>query len=162
MVGISGAILALSLLSLFLLLKGKSPRPKPLFGGPGIQINSKRDSDGPYLEIKLHLENPGEVPIYIETSWPEANRLFGKKDFDVTPNATTRIVPPANLVPRPPWVDFKARPRDRIKACKVTGDVDTNLVVEYRTWIWRHHRRAKYKKKIPARTLRDIGVQVED
>ena len=161
MLGISLAILAFTLLSLFVLLKGKFPTPKPLFGESGIQINSAKDSDGPYLKIKLHLRNPGTVPIYIETLWPKAHSHFGKGDFDVTPDGT-RIVPPASLEPRPPWVDFKARPRDTVKACRVTSDVKAVLVVAYRTWIWPCERHVKYAKKIPVRTLKDIGVQVEE
>lgn len=162
MLAISATILALTLLSLFVSLKGKFPTPKPLFGGPGIQINSHRALDSPYLKIKLHLKNPGTVPIYIVTLWLEAGSHFGKGDFHVTPDATTRIIPPASLQPLPPWVDFKAHPRDTVKSCRVTGDVKAVLVVAYRTWIWPRDRHVKYAKKIPARTLKAIGVQVEE
>lgn len=155
---LSIVVLIVTSVSLWILLKSKFPKPHLLSRESSTSINSSSDLDGPYLQIALHLVNPGDVTIYGNDLWLESKGLFDKGDFLVHP--TTQIIPPGSVQPRPDWIKYTARLQES-RAFSCEGTVEVEIVFSFKSWIWPFSRKVRFSHEIPPRVLHKIGIDIE-
>ena len=90
-------------ISLFFVFRHYCPKPTIQTPPPGIE--TRRDSDGPFLQVKLRLGNPGVSTIYYESVILKPQ---GFKKLTARPNGDSNV-PPEQSSPRLPSLRFKAK-----------------------------------------------------
>ena len=80
--------------------------PKPTIQAPPPGIETRRDSDGPFLHVKLRLGNPGVSTIYCESVILKPQ---GFKKLTAGPDGHKNVPPEQSSPRRLPFLQFKAK-----------------------------------------------------
>jgi len=107
--------------------------PKPTIQAPPPGVEVRKDADGPFLQVKLRLGNPGASTIYYKSV---ILKTQGFKKLTAMPNGNSNV-PPEQSSPRPPFLRFKAKERLCRKGKRALPDqIRVKLLYRYRSGSW--------------------------
>jgi hypothetical protein len=151
------AAFAVGAATLFLVFRNYFPRPT--VQQPAASVEVGRDSEGPFLSVKLRLRNPGSCTIY-HKGVVLRSEAFG--EIKANPYGLSNV-PPEQASPRPDFLSFRARvgfPRPRGRKC-FRDVVAFSILYKYSSGPLRCTRTLRLSASLPARRLRENGLLEE-
>lgn len=104
--------------------------PKPTIQAPPPSVEVARDADGPFLQVKLRLGNPGAPTIYYKRV---ILKPPGLKKLRAIPNGNSNV-PSEQCSPRPPHLKFKTTEQLRCKGRTTLPDqIRVKILYRYRS-----------------------------
>jgi hypothetical protein len=108
--------------------------PKPTIQAPPPGIETRRDSDGPFLQVKLWLGNPGVSTIYCESVILKPQ---GFKKLTAGPDGHKNVSPEQSSPRRLPFLQFKAKGRLCRKGRRALPEqIRVKILYRYRSGPW--------------------------
>ena len=115
-------------ISLFFVFRHYCPKPTIQTPPPGIETG--KDFDGPFLQVKLRLGNSGASTIYCKSVILKPR---GFKKLAAVPSGKSNV-PPEQSSPRPPHLQFKAKvPLCRKKIGTLPEQIRVKIFYKYRS-----------------------------
>jgi len=130
--------------------------PKPTIQTPPPGIGTRRDSDGPFLQVKLRLGNPGAPTIYYKSVILKPQ---GLKKLKAIPNGNSNV-PSEQSSPRSPHLRFKVKEHLCHKEARrpLPEQIRVKILYRYKSGLCPWTRTLRLSANVRKRELIDGGL----